>query len=123
MHRGIVVLLFCLLCHQQFLRLGVFAYYELNKAYIAKNLCENKSRPELNCCGKCYLNKQLKKVDESDKKGRDLSQILSKFKLSPYVAPEPLWLCVHNAVERPEWREQSRDFFPHWYSGIEHPPG
>lgn len=123
MHRGIVILLLSLLCHQQLMRLGVFAWYELNKAYIAKNLCENKSHPELKCCGKCYLAKQLKKIDESDKKGRDLDQTLSKFKLPPYIAPGEVKLCMHIPQVAQVWSEQGRNYIPQWYPGIEHPPG
>ncbi len=40
--------------------------YAVNKNYIAKVLCVNKKKPELHCNGKCYLNRQLKKVNESE---------------------------------------------------------
>jgi hypothetical protein len=33
--------------------------FEVNKSYIAKNLCENRFKPELDCGGQCYLMKQL----------------------------------------------------------------
>ena len=33
--------------------------YELNKASITEEFCENKSQPELQCNGKCHLMKQL----------------------------------------------------------------
>lgn len=33
--------------------------FEINKSYIAKNLCENRFKPELDCGGQCYLMKQL----------------------------------------------------------------
>jgi hypothetical protein len=36
--------------------------YALNKEYIAKNLCENRNKPKMNCNGKCHLMKQLKKA-------------------------------------------------------------
>jgi hypothetical protein len=39
-----------------------FVDYALNKEYIAKNLCENRNKPKLNCNGKCHLMKQLKKA-------------------------------------------------------------
>jgi hypothetical protein len=44
--------------------------YNLNYEYISSVLCENKSRPQLNCHGKCHLQKQLKKTanEESQKK-------------------------------------------------------
>ena len=40
-----------------------FVDYAINKEYIAKNLCENRNKPKLNCNGKCHLMKQLKKAD------------------------------------------------------------
>ncbi len=39
------------------------AYYNANTAYITKKFCENKDKPVLKCNGKCYLKKQLDKVD------------------------------------------------------------
>ncbi len=40
--------------------------YEINKKYIAENLCENKSRPSMHCEGHCHLQKKLKE-DEQQK--------------------------------------------------------
>lgn len=45
-----------------------FANYELRKTYIIKNFCINKNRPEMNCDGKCYLAKQLKKAEQGNEK-------------------------------------------------------
>ena len=39
--------------------------YSLNRNYIASSLCENKSKAEMHCAGKCYLNKQLEKSNEN----------------------------------------------------------
>lgn len=36
------------------------ANYLINNDLIVKNLCENRSRPELHCEGKCVLIKQVK---------------------------------------------------------------
>ena len=44
------------------------AYYHINKNYIARQLCENKNNPASNCQGHCYLSKQLKKVEEAERK-------------------------------------------------------
>ncbi len=47
---------------------GTIAYYHANKDYIARVLCQNRLKPELNCDGKCYLAKQLKaQQDKQDK--------------------------------------------------------
>ncbi|RYF64966.1 MAG: hypothetical protein EOO39_25710 [Cytophagaceae bacterium] len=47
---------------------GTIAYYHVNKAYIARVLCENRDKPQLHCDGQCYLAKQLKaQQDRQDK--------------------------------------------------------
>lgn len=42
-----------------------FISYTLNKAYIIKEYCINKAKPELKCDGKCYLKKQIEKENAS----------------------------------------------------------
>lgn len=42
------------------------ADYELNKGFIAKNLCENRTRPWLHCNGQCQLMKKLKQEEKKD---------------------------------------------------------
>jgi hypothetical protein len=51
---------------------GTIAYYHANRDYIAKALCENRSRPELHCDGKCYLAKKLKA--QQDKQDKDTTE-------------------------------------------------
>lgn len=54
--------------------------FMVNYDYIAKELCENKTKPELHCNGKCYLKKELAKASENtnptsqDKKQLHLEQ-------------------------------------------------
>jgi hypothetical protein len=43
----------------------VIEYYA-NYDYIANELCENKDKPYLECNGKCYLEKQIKKVNHNN---------------------------------------------------------
>lgn len=40
--------------------------YALNYRYIVTELCENKDKPELDCCGKCYVKKQIATADEPE---------------------------------------------------------
>lgn len=44
----------------------VVADYEINKEYIAKVLCVNKSKPKMHCNGKCHLKKELKKAEKKE---------------------------------------------------------
>ena len=47
---------------------GTIAYYQVNRDYIARVLCENRDKPDLHCEGKCYLAKKLKaQQDKQDK--------------------------------------------------------
>lgn len=43
-----------------------FVSFKWNQDYIATTHCENKQEPKLECDGKCYLKKQIKKQQESD---------------------------------------------------------
>ncbi|MBL4939948.1 MAG: hypothetical protein JKY16_06740 [Lutibacter sp.] len=40
--------------------------YYANYDYIVNVLCENRDRPYMECNGKCYLEKQLKKANHGD---------------------------------------------------------
>jgi hypothetical protein len=42
--------------------------YQVNKNYIAAVLCENKTKPQLQCNGKCHLNKELKEAEKQEQK-------------------------------------------------------
>lgn len=54
---------------------GTVAYFHINRDYIAKILCENRTRPQLNCNGKCYLAKKLKQ--QQDKKDKETTERVS----------------------------------------------
>jgi hypothetical protein len=48
-----------LLLTQTFSKWLMVAEYNINKEYIAKNLCENRNKPALHCNGKCQLMKKM----------------------------------------------------------------
>ena len=56
---------------------GTIAYYQVNKEYITRVLCENRDKPQLNCNGKCYLAKKLKSQKEiQDQTTSDMVQAI-----------------------------------------------
>lgn len=63
-----IVLLAFTILSANFSRLFVFAGFELNREYIAEELCVNKEKPELACHGKCFLADKLKQAAEKEKK-------------------------------------------------------
>jgi hypothetical protein len=42
--------------------------FEIRREYIVANLCENRTRPQLHCDGKCYLAKRIASLDEQEKR-------------------------------------------------------
>ena len=44
----------------------VLANYHINKDYIAKVLCVNKSKPQMHCNGKCHLKNELNKTEKKE---------------------------------------------------------
>lgn len=58
----------------------VYLDYELRKDYIIATLCENKSRPQLHCDGKCYLAKRVAQAAKQEQRQAEnelMSKILS----------------------------------------------
>lgn len=63
----VVPILILLLMTQAFSTWFVMMSFNLNQDYIAKNLCENRYRPQLNCKGNCVLMKKLKEKEKQEK--------------------------------------------------------
>jgi hypothetical protein len=55
-----ILLLLMIILIQSSINFVIVVYYQLNKDYIAANLCENKYNTNIECNGKCYLNKKIK---------------------------------------------------------------
>lgn len=55
---------------QCFYELGVIAYFQLNRDYIAEVLCINKEKPMNMCNGQCFLDKNLDVADGASEEGR-----------------------------------------------------
>lgn len=66
---AIVLLLVTGLVSAQFSQYFVAAGFNLNRSYIAQNLCINKSRPWLHCNGRCYLMRKLKQAADKEAAG------------------------------------------------------
>lgn len=63
----ITLLLIIGLVSAQFSQYFVVAGFDLNRNYIAAQLCVNKSRPWMHCNGRCYLMKKLKQSADKEK--------------------------------------------------------
>ena len=63
---AVVILLLVSLLAQSFNKLLVVINFQLNRDYIAKNLCENRDKPMMHCNGKCHMMKMLKQEEKKD---------------------------------------------------------
>lgn len=51
---------------QIFSKVVIIVNFYLNQKYIAENLCVNKAKPAMRCCGRCQLSKKLNQEDHKD---------------------------------------------------------
>lgn len=93
MKRTLAILMLFTLLFQSLAHYSVMALFELRKDFIVQNLCENRSKPELKCCGKCFLKKQLKAVDDNDH-SKDKPLKVEKQEIIAYILP------TYTTVER-----------------------
>ncbi|MBB4806557.1 hypothetical protein HNP38_001853 [Chryseobacterium defluvii] len=49
--------------------------YVVNYEYIVKNLCENRSRPQSTCNGKCYVEKELAQAEKQSNTPQTIKMI------------------------------------------------
>ena len=57
-----------------------FAYWKINQIAITENYCVNKDKPKMHCNGKCYLTKQLEKVEETKQEKSKFPTEIFKYK-------------------------------------------
>nr|WP_294794293.1 hypothetical protein [uncultured Mucilaginibacter sp.] len=74
LNRVTAIVLLVALLSANFSRLFVYAGFELNKKYIATQLCENRDKPLLHCDGHCYFMKKVKQVQEKEKSNERQTQ-------------------------------------------------
>ena len=72
--------------------------YVLNYDYIKEVLCINKDQPQLQCNGKCHLNKQLQQVAESEESSDENLPELNKLEITFHY---------HNPVNKPSFKQLS----------------
>ncbi|HWB62124.1 MAG TPA: hypothetical protein VG603_01345, partial [Chitinophagales bacterium] len=76
----------------------VWANYEINRQYIAQNLCENRDKPCMHCNGKCYLRKQLEKGGGEHSKIP--AAVLSNETAFVSEMPVKYCFCIHLDINR-----------------------
>lgn len=97
--------------------------YVVNYDYIVSKLCENKSKPEIMCNGKCYLSKELAQSSQTTSK-TDSTKIVTNV-LDSFLDQEKF---NFNLFQLPKLGGFEKVFFqPQFYSSsftakVFHPP-
>ena len=76
-----IPILILLLMTQSFSNWFLLMAFHLNRDFIAKNLCENRDRPKMNCKGNCVL---MKKMKQEEKQEQD-KQVPVKLEVSTVI--------------------------------------
>jgi hypothetical protein len=63
-----IPILILLVMTQTFSQWFVLLAFKINQSYIAKNICENRYRPQLHCNGNCVLMKKMKQRVKEEQK-------------------------------------------------------
>ena len=93
--------------------------YAVNYQFISTQLCENKSKPELRCNGKCYVKKELAKSSQNTS-AKEL-----KIQIFDITIPEENILLNNLKKEVTERKSISFHFnfhFQSYYKEFFHPP-
>ncbi|GAB4091510.1 hypothetical protein GCM10028786_04360 [Flaviaesturariibacter terrae] len=104
---------------QSFSKLLLLAEYRLNRAYIARVLCENRQRPKLKCNGKCQL---MKKWAAEDKAAAEQGAKL-KFEEIPFCGVMELTLPVSIRITTARNGRYARSCTDPDARPLLHPPG
>lgn len=115
-----ILLLFAITVQTFHKAIIVIDFYR-NQEYIAKNLCENRFRPQLHCDGHCLLAKKLQQAEKKeqhnpDLKGESKQEVVSSKSFYPVIVTttiEPV--TPHYAFNKGKPVDFAEDFF--------HPPG
>jgi hypothetical protein len=84
---------------QTFSTAVIYVDFYANQDYIARNLCENRDKPMLHCCGRCQLRKRLTRQDNQDKSNPEKKDNETRYPLFdkagailelPILAADPL---------------------------------
>ncbi|HTJ49158.1 MAG TPA: hypothetical protein VL443_06855 [Cyclobacteriaceae bacterium] len=67
MKKAISIGLILVLSAQCLYQLGIVTYFQLNRDYVAQVLCINKAKPMTMCYGNCFVKRNLKLADQTEK--------------------------------------------------------
>lgn len=98
----------------------VYIDFKLNQDYIAKVLCINRDKPQLNCNGSCILMQKMKKAQDSEQsqeKNTSKPQTLETFCASLFE-----FKALRHHAEKEKFAAYNELYLAHYLAEIFHPP-
>jgi hypothetical protein len=121
--KALSILLLFSISYQFVAKMGIIAWYEANQEYIAKEFCENKARPKMHCNGKCYLKKQLDKIENTTREGKQLPQKKAKSDIPEYITSLAIFTPLYQpGISTPQYALYKNFYRYHPVISIFHPP-
>jgi ribosomal protein L31 len=117
--KSLAVLLIVCLQALSFAGLLATVSFDMNKDYIATNICENRAKPKLNCKGKCYLAKTQRKAAEQQD-ASDTTLKVSYFLVTVCSMVKPLYVGEQRSVYL---HNNNNSRSKGWPRQSYHPPG
>ena len=103
--------------------------FVVNQKQIEKELCINKSKPELNCHGKCELNKRLDNIEKINSNSEKTSEKISLRTLlkQEYTNQQYKFSCPIKECSILKYKKEKLFFCENFYSfqfifSVFHPP-
>lgn len=119
----LVPTLMLLMLAQTFSKWAVVIEYNLNRDYVAKNLCVNKAKPKLHCNGKCQMMKKLAEEEKQNSSNNTnnntkikVQELLFSNEMNKPVLPNISFITLSYNEEQPLLKHNAP------VSSIFHPP-
>lgn len=94
--------------------------YAVNYDYIVKNLCENRTRPQLMCNGKCYVAKELSKTEKQNQQNTVKINIIDVFIPKEIISFNNIQ--INSNIPDIIFSEYHQKYHSDYFSDIFHPP-
>lgn len=115
MKRIVSISLLIVLSTGIFVNIGIYTWFQIDQAYIASELCENRFIPESDCGGHCVLEKKINAVET--KKG-----VIVEFKLLSFLCVQSNEVLMENIGSTSLLCKPTGSFDYQYASAIFRPP-
>lgn len=115
----VTILLILLVAAQSFSKWCLIAEFQVNRDFIARNLCVNRLNPISCCKGTCFLNKKL--ADDEDKqqapvKGGQQEEVLLQVHRPENLLPEPVVTAVSVMHSTRYVQRAAQEYLPSFFA-------